>query len=362
MTFFHDKGHVPKLPDLIELSSIDEYTTYTKGGSDQILGVVDNATYTGDDDNGATVKELNDTWADGGILEIDGVRYTIDVITPESFSTDNTLRITSPDGDVTLEGNEFRSEFAFIKATPVGGGDVRNFLVLEDCSFAGQISSITTGDLDYTPLGNDVKINASKDEDISIICFTPGTLIATPLGERPVETLVAGDRIFTRDNGIQELRWVGRRDLTAEELMADPKLRPVRIRAGSLPGNNPERDLVVSPAHRILLTGPRAALLFEESEVLAAANHLVGRAGIERIMAPGISYIHLMFDQHEVILSNGAWTESFQPSERNLRGLEEDQREELALLFPDLQHQSADRTFHAARKSLKRHETRLLAQ
>ena len=35
-----------------------------------------------------------------------------------------------------------------------------------------------------------------------IPCFTPGTMIATPKGEVPVETLKAGDKIITRDNAM----------------------------------------------------------------------------------------------------------------------------------------------------------------
>ena len=34
-------------------------------------------------------------------------------------------------------------------------------------------------------------------------CFTPGTLITTQRGELPVQLISAGDRVVTRDNGIQ---------------------------------------------------------------------------------------------------------------------------------------------------------------
>ncbi|MCX8225325.1 MAG: Hint domain-containing protein, partial [Sulfitobacter sp.] len=46
-------------------------------------------------------------------------------------------------------------------------------------------------------------------------CFTTGTRIATPKGERKVEDLEVRDLIVTRDNGLRENRWTGARHLTA---------------------------------------------------------------------------------------------------------------------------------------------------
>ena len=74
-----------------------------------------------------------------------------------------------------------------------------------------------------------------------IPCFTPGTLIATPQGERKVEDLQAGDRVITRDNGIQEIRWIGTRTLEAGDLKerrasaagSDPPGRPGQWPAGA---------------------------------------------------------------------------------------------------------------------------------
>jgi hypothetical protein len=118
-----------------------------------------------------------------------------------------------------------------------------------------------------------------------IPCFTPGTRIATPRGEVAVEDLREGDRVITRDNGLQEIRWTGARSLGAGELMAAPNLRPVLIRAGALGHGLPERDMLVSPQHRLLLTSERAALYFGEREVLAAARHLTGMEGIDEVEA-----------------------------------------------------------------------------
>jgi len=51
------------------------------------------------------------------------------------------------------------------------------------------------------------------------------------------------------------------------------RLAPVRLRPGVLTGL--ERDLVVSPQHRVMFNGYRAELLFGEREVLVPARHLV---------------------------------------------------------------------------------------
>lgn len=191
-------------------------------------------------------------------------------------------------------------------------------------------------------------------------CFTPGTLIATPKGERLVEELREGDKILTRDNGIQEIRWIGRTDLTRAQLMATPHLKPVLIRAGSLGNGLPERDMLVSPNHRMLVANERTALYFEEHEVLVAAKHLIDNRGVKPVETLGTSYIHFMFDRHEVVLGNGAWTESFQPGDQSLQGLGHAQRAEILELFPELRSRDGLEGYGAARKILKKHEAALL--
>ena len=188
-------------------------------------------------------------------------------------------------------------------------------------------------------------------------CFTPGTRIATERGPVPVEDLCVGMLILTRDGGLRPLRWIGRNDLDAADLARQPDLAPVCIAKGALGEGMPDRDLLVSPQHRVLITGPRADLLFGEHEVLVASLHLVGRPGITRASVQTVSYLHLLFDRHEIILSDGAWTESFQPGDRTLAGMDEGQRQEIGLLFP---HLLAGARFAAARRSLRGREARAL--
>jgi len=192
-------------------------------------------------------------------------------------------------------------------------------------------------------------------------CFTPGTLIATPKGEVPAEALEIGDRVITRDNGIQTIRWVSQTHLSAGRLSREAHLRPVRIRKGALGNGLPERDMMVSPNHRVLVANETTALYFEDSEVLVAAKHLTGRPGIETVETSGITYIHFMFDQHEVVLSDGAWTESFQPGDQTLGSVADAQRREIFDLFPELETREGLDGYQAARRSLKKHEAQLVA-
>lgn len=188
------------------------------------------------------------------------------------------------------------------------------------------------------------------------ICFTPGTQIATIGGLVPVDQLKVGDKVITRDNGYQEIRWIGRNELSASALARQPHLKPVMIRKGSLGTDLPERDMMVSPQHRMLLTNAELMLHFGESEVLVPAKHLVNDQNIGRVTTHGVEYIHVLFDHHEVILADGAWTESFQPGDYSLGTLDQDARAELRALFPELENAEGQVVYAASRPTLKARE------
>jgi glycine/D-amino acid oxidase-like deaminating enzyme len=176
-------------------------------------------------------------------------------------------------------------------------------------------------------------------------CFTPGTLIATDQGWRPVETLRRGQKIVTRDNGLRRISWIGRRDVPYEELTDEQSLQPVMLRRGSLGPGSPSRDMLVSPNHRFLV---KTALRGGE-EVLMAARDLIDRRGIFPARVLGVSYLHILAEAHEVILANGAWTESFHPDDVVLRLMARRQRQELLRLFPEVATHGAASRFPAAR-------------
>lgn len=191
-----------------------------------------------------------------------------------------------------------------------------------------------------------------------IPCFTPGTRIVTDKGEVAVEALQPGDMILTRDNGFQPLIWTGQRKLVVADLVVQPQLCPVHIAAGALGHGLPVRDMVVSPQHRMLIEGARAEMLFGEAEVLVAATHLTRLPGVQPIFPQGVTYVHILFGAHEIVCADGAWSESFQPAQRMLDGMGQEQAEEIMALFPDLP--LAEAAFPAARLTLKAHEARVL--
>ncbi|MDV7269902.1 Hint domain-containing protein [Thioclava sp. A2] len=198
-------------------------------------------------------------------------------------------------------------------------------------------------------------------ENITLVpCFTPGTMIETAQGPLPVEDLRPGMRVLTRDNGYQELRWAGQRKLARARLEAQPELNPIRICAGALGNGLPDRDMIVSPQHRMLISGVRAELLFGENEVLVAALYLLGLPGVERLWPEEIIYIHLLFDAHEIILAESSWTESFQPGEVVLQSLESSQLREILTIFPELKGKSPLNVWPSARPSLKSYEAKVL--
>lgn len=184
-----------------------------------------------------------------------------------------------------------------------------------------------------------------------IICFTGGTGILTPFGERRIEDLRPGDLVLTRDHGPQPLRWI---DKTTVPGVGE--LAPVRIGKG-LFGNS--RDLVVSPQHRMVYQGSDAVLLFDSAEVMVPAKHLVNGTTVTQEARDSVTYYHLLFDSHEVIFADGAATESFHPGHQGLGAVNDAARQELFTLFPELR---ADPRIYGdtARPVLKGFEARLL--
>ena len=320
-------------------------------GNDEIFG--------GDDDDtliGGTGDDLIDGQTDDDLIRGD--------------AGDDTL--LGGEGADTLIGGADRDVFAALTAGDVvdGGSDGVDFdtLDLRDVWATGLRTRVfyTSEDRESGIVrfldgdGEETGMLTFSEIESVVQCFTPGTRIATPRGERLVETLERDDLVITRDNGMQPIRWIGRRRLSGAELETAPHLRPVRIRAGALGGGLPLRDMLVSPNHRLLMASDRTALYFEEREVLVAAQHLTDLPGVETVAVTGTTYLHLLFDHHEVILSDGSWTESFQPGDMALRGADDPQRREIFELFPELATPEGVACYGAARRSLKRFEARLL--
>jgi hypothetical protein len=265
--------------------------------------------------------------------------------------------ITSSAGNDTLYGGANSDLFKILGAgnmNLVGGensGD-DDVLDLSTLGAAGQIASITfnSGDDEagtVTFVGGEV-LTFSEME--TVICFAAGTRIKTAAGYRRVENLRIGDLIRTLDRGMQPIRWIGRREVAARGNLA-----PIRIRKNAL-GN--DRDILVSPQHRMLIRGWRAEMLYGEPEVLVAAKHLINDDTILREPAETVTYVHLCFDHHEIIDAEGALTESFLPGAMGRDAIPAAQLDELYAIFPELREDIG--SMPPARRSLKAREARLL--
>lgn len=192
-----------------------------------------------------------------------------------------------------------------------------------------------------------------------LVCFLRGTLIDTPDGERPIEALQIGDLVLNVSGDAIPLRWVGSRTVSQIELLLYPNLRPVIIETGHFGPGLPHSTLCLSPQHRIAMTGWQVELFFGCDDVLVPAGQLPCAVSRPSPAAGPIEYFHLLFDQHEIIWSNGLATESFQLGERGLLSLEPD--DVAAILGPKdavSQTEMADRP--DCSRSLRNFETKVL--
>ncbi len=183
-------------------------------------------------------------------------------------------------------------------------------------------------------------------------CFVAGTRIDTARGPIAVENVVVGDLVLTFDHGFRPVLWHGSRTVPALGSMA-----PVVIPAGTFGDHG---ALAVSPQHRIHLTGWRAELYAGEPEVLAKASHLV-RAGRLRQREGGmVTYHHLLFDRHEIICSEGLWSESYYPGPASLSAYDAEVQKELLSLFPELEVDPSGGYGPSARPEVRAHVAALL--
>jgi hypothetical protein len=170
-----------------------------------------------------------------------------------------------------------------------------NGIGLELTDTAGtEITLDLTGDLTVTdqPAGTEIEV---------AVCYLRGSKILTPAGEIAIEHLNIGDAVITRCNGYQKIKWIGRQSFARRFVEKNRDKMPVRIAAGALGPQLPERDLLVSPGHSMLING-----------VLVLAKFLVNGITITQDFAGAeIHYYQLEFETHDCVLAEGAWSESY---------------------------------------------------
>lgn len=214
--------------------------------------------------------------------------------------------------------------------------------------------SFTYGILAEDEFGNDLEDDVGFVTIEIIPCFVAGTMIATPQGPRAVDALAPGDLVMTRDDGAQPVRWAGARTVAAQGSLA-----PVAIRAGTYGDHG---DLMVSPQHRVMIRDAVAELLFGEAEVLVKAKDLVNGDSVRIVEGGEVTYVHLLFDRHQVIWSEGLATESFLPGPATTRMMERGIVDEICAIFPELDPLTGAGYSAAARPTLRHFEARLLVR
>ncbi|MCK0141534.1 Hint domain-containing protein [Aliiroseovarius sp. F20344] len=256
---------------------------------------------------------------------VDSVNTTDVVIIVDDADNDGTISDDEWDAAVSGNGNDI-GDAGFLYQ----GGGTSGFLYATNGT-----TTFTVGE-DVT----DIRHNMSNhfEADVSaVVCFVKGTRIATPEGHQLIETLHEGDKVLTANGEAHRVRWIGRREVSAFELLHAPKLCPVRIRAGALGNQLPVRDLLVSRQHRILIKSKVAERMFGTNEVLIPAVKLIECSGIDIDDRPRpIEYFHILLDRHEILLANGAPAESLFTGPEAMKSLSPEAIDEINTLFPEI--------------------------
>jgi len=257
------------------------------------------------------------------------------------LSADNLpIFLTDPDGNGSTNYEAYAltntASGEVVDFYDIGGGTQN--IVAQSGAAAGAVSenlpvvvgpNATTTSIQFVqPNPDQITYAAVSPGDSGIACFVAGTRIETADGLRDISTLVPGDRVKTLDQGLMPVRWVGQRVVDGTGQFA-----PIRFSAGSFGARS---DIFVSPQHRILISDWRSQFFFGEDEVLVPAKALIDGHAVRCVPRPEVTYVHLLFDDHQIVCANGVWSESYFPvSETNGRWNAHTEAELLAL-FPNL--------------------------
>jgi len=280
-------------------------------GTDSVDGGTGSDTLTGgagdDTITGGAGADLFFGFGDGATDVIGDFEKTQDVIDLRFiFDTIASVRAATtenPDGTLTIDLSQ---------GTMTPG--VTGFLVVEDTS--GLLST----DLTST--------------NVLVLCFVAGSRITTPMGARRVEALRAGDKVTTRDGTDAKIHWVGSAIVTPSDMEESEKLRPILFAPGALGPAAPDRPLRLSRQHRVLISSPIAARMFDSTDVLVAAKDLTPLPGVTIDTSPGpVHYVHILLDTHQTICADGVWCETMLPGPMVQHAVDDAQWQEICAIF-----------------------------
>lgn len=217
------------------------------------------------------------------------------------FTIDPSTDMGRPGGKLHLD-----SCLTFMSST----GHTIEALVLVEVDEAGDVVEIYALPLSPIPtkseltlVGVDTDNPRTKLAEVACVSFTYGTRITMATGEqRKIEDLKVGDRVLTRDDGPQELRWIGQATVRAVGEFA-----PILITAGTLHNAN---DLVVSPEHRLFVYQRTDELGAGRSELLIKARDLINGSSVVQLDGGFVEYFQLLFDDHQIIYAEGIAAET----------------------------------------------------
>ncbi|MEO0664582.1 MAG: Hint domain-containing protein [Pseudomonadota bacterium] len=222
---------------------------------------------------------------------------------------DSTITMMSPDG-ATIEG---------LILVEVENDEAVDLFLLPLAHLAPRT--------DYTLVGIDTSDARRRFAEAACVAFTRGTHITMASGaQMPIEELKVGDRVLTRDDGPQEIRWIGQNTRRAVGDFA-----PVLIRKGTL---NNENDLIVSPDHRLFVYQRGDEIGAGRAEVLVKVRHLINGSSVVRLEGGFVDYFQLLFDSHQLIFAEGIAAESLLVDPRTRPALPADVDAALALALP----------------------------
>ena len=256
--------------------------------------------------------------------------------------------VIAADSEIGTPGEELHLDCCLTFMS--GDGQTTDGLVLVETDAEGNVAQVLflplaqmEARLDYALVGIDRDIALQKFAQVACVSFSRGTMITLASGAQcPVEELSPGDRVLTRDDGPQELRWISHHTVRAVGAFA-----PIHIQAGTL---NNTRDLVVSPDHRLFIYQRQDRLGAGRSALLIKARHLVNGASITRLNGGFVDYYQMLFDAHQIIYAEGIAAESMLVDTRTRAALPQELTESLSELLPG--HRDSDHRALEVQESL----------